>query len=255
MIEFTLFDKISTVFNLIFSTPLFLILILGFILMIIDINFISKKDKKTKIIYFVVSIVILGLLLEQYFPSLLNIFNIVFKNIVSMIYFPTVLEYIIVLLISLFILLFSIFNKNINRKIKIINEFVFSINTFIFFLILDQISSSKVNLASKLSIYTNDNLMMLFELSIAIFVIWVIGLILYKIIHNIIHKDTPKDNFYEEPELPKTIEEMRKQELIPKSNIEYVVVEKKNDNDMFTLEEYKEMRALLEVIKNNKKKV
>ena len=30
--------------------------------------------------------------------------------------------------------------------------------------------------------------------------------------------------------------------------------EKKNDNDMFTLDEYRQMRAILEVIKENQKK-
>ena len=44
-----------------------------------------------------------------------------------------------------------------------------------------------------------------------------------------------------------------KEEPKPEPKIEYVVVEKKNDNDMFTLEEYRQMRAILEVIKENQK--
>src|SRR5574344_1692794 len=113
MVEFSLWEKIKTVFNLIFTSPLFLILLFGIILMIVDIKLISKKDKKTKVIYAILSLVIVGLLLQSYFDSLLNIFDIIAKNIVSFIYFPTVLEYIIMLIISLIILFISIFNKKI----------------------------------------------------------------------------------------------------------------------------------------------
>ena len=52
---------------------------------------------------------------------------------------------------------------------------------------------------------------------------------------------------------PKTIEEVRRQ-VVYEPKVEYVVVEKKSDNDMFTLEEYRQMRAILEVIKENQKK-
>lgn len=249
MVEFSLLEKIKAVFNLIFSSPLFLILLFGLILMIVDIKLISKKDKKTKLIYFLLSIAIIGLLLQSYFDSLLSIFDTIAKNIVAFIYFPTVLEYVVMLIISLCILIYTLLSKKLNKKIKIANSFVFIINSFLFFLILDQISSNNVDLSNKVSIYTNNNLMMLFELSIAVFLLWIVGLFIYKIIKYIIHKDD-FNNFYEEPILPATLTELRNE----KPKIEYVVVEKKNDNDMFTLEEYRQMRALLEVIKENQKK-
>ena len=70
---------------------------------------------------------------------------------------------------------------------------------------------------------------------------------------NLLPKPKVEENFYEEPELPKTIEEVRRQ-VVYEPKVEYVVVEKKSDNDMFTLEEYRQMRAILEVIKENQKK-
>src|SRR5574344_103162 len=221
--------------------------------MIVDLKFISKKDKKTKIIYTLLSIAIIGLLLNSYFSSILSIFDTIAKNIVAFIYFPTVLEYIIMLLISLFILIFSVVSKKINSKVRVINSFICIINAFLFLLILDQISSSNVDLSNKVSIYTNDNLMMLFELSIGIFVVWIGGLIIYKIIKSLIHKNDLQ-NFYEEPELPKTIEELRKENIMTPPKVEYITVERPKSDDIFTLDEYKQMRALLEVIKNQEKK-
>jgi len=256
MVEISLFDKIKLTLDLIISSPLFLILLFGFALMVFDIFIISKKSRKTKVMYLIVSLIVIGLLLYNYLGSLLNILDVIAKNIVTIIYFPSVLEYILILLVSLVILLVSTFNKKTNQKIKTINLFVFVTNIFIFFLILDQINIEQIDLTNKVSIYSNEVLMSLFELSVAIFVVWVIGLILYKIIYKLIHKnqDIRVDNFYEEPELPKTIEELRKEELVPPKEIEYIVVEKKNDNDMFTLEEYRQMRKLLEYIKENQDK-
>ena len=99
MVEYTLFEKIKTVFNLVTSTPLFLILLLGISLMIIDILFISKKDNTTKKIYGVLSILIIMLFVYSYINSIQNMFNALSKNIVSLVYFPTVLQYITTLIL------------------------------------------------------------------------------------------------------------------------------------------------------------
>ena len=261
MVEISLWDKIKTIFSLIFSSPLFLVLLFGFLLMIVDIYVISKKKKGTKIAYLIVSLIIIGLLLKNYFSSLFSIFDTIFKNIVTIIYFPSVLEYIIMLIVSLVILFISLIIRKTNKKVRIINTFVFSTNIFLFFLILDQISKNNIDLSNKINIYSNENLMVLFELSILIFIVWVVGLILYKIINKIIHKDDKPVNFYEAPDLPSTIEELRQKELIPEPKIEYIVVEKeqpkeeKEDlSDIFTLEEYKQMRELLQEIKDKQNK-
>lgn len=252
MVEFTLLEKIRTIFNLIFSSPLFLVLLFGLVLILVDIKFISKKDKKTKAIYSVVSLLVIGILISMYYDSLLVLFNTISKNLISLIYFPTVLEYIIMLIISLIILICSLVNKKISPNVKTFNALAFISNSYIFFLILDEIENSKVDLSSKISIYTNDHLMILFEVSLGIFIFWIVSLILIKIIKTLA-KPKKEENFYEEPELPKTIEEVQR-EIVYEPKVEYVVVEKKNENDMFTLDEYRQMRAILEVIKENQKK-
>ena len=254
MVELSLMERLKLIFNLIFSSPLFLILLLGIAIMLVDSFIISKKNKKTKVLYLIISILSIIILLQNYYSSLFNVFDTIAKNIVTIIYFPSVLEYIIIMLISLITILVSIFSKKINKKIKFTNLLIFIIELFLFFLILDQITNNKVDLTNKISIYSNINLMALFEFSIIIFAVWMIFLILYKIIYKLNHKNDKKDNnsFYEEPELPKTIEELRNEELIPPPQIEYIVVEKKNDNDMFTLEEYRALKEVLEKMKNNK---
>lgn len=262
MVEFTLLEKVKTIFSLIFSSPLFLVLLFGLILIIIDIKFISKQDKTTKWLYTFISIIIIGILIYMYYDSILEIFNTISKNIVTMIYFPSVLNYIIMLVISLGILIYNLANKKIKSNIRVYNSIVFIANMYLFFLILDEIDNNEVDLASKISIYSNDHLMILFEVSVSIFALWIISLILIKIINYFLNKNNKVKEVVEEIEMPKKIVipkeksfEMPiiKEEPKPEPKIEYVVVEKKNDNDMFTLEEYRQMRAILEVIKENQK--
>lgn len=238
MVEYTLFEKIKTVFNLITSTPLFLILILGIILMIIDILFISKKDKTTKKIYGILSILIIILFIYSYINSIQSIFNALSKNIVSLVYFPTVLQYITTLIISLSIFIYSIKSKKINKIEKRINLLVLLFNSLLFLLIIDQINKTEVDLSNQISIYSNSTLMILFELSLLIFIFWVTGLILYKIINRLSPKPI-KNNIImsekdlEEPELPK-------------------LKEVKNE-DKFTLDEYQKLKEILQNMQNNKK--
>lgn len=236
MVEYTLLEKIKTLFDLITSSPLFLILLLGIILMIIDVLFISNKNKKTQIIYLIVSILLILLILNLYFDSFINIIDTIAKNIVTIIYFPTILQYIIMLIISLIIMLISIFSKKISKFVKRLNIAVLILNTFLFFLILDQINNTTVDLSNKISIYSETSLLVLLELSILIFAIWIIVLMLYKIINKLSKKKYEKD-----------------QDLVFLDDIDENKTNKDLLEDPFTLEEYKKMRELLEIINKDKK--
>lgn len=273
MVELSLIEKIKTTINLIFSSSLFFILLLGIIIIIIDINFISKKSKKINIIYTIISIIAIIILLFKYLQELINIINIINKSIVTIINFPTMLEYITITLISIIIMIISLLSKKTNKLIKRINIGVIISDIFIFFLILDQISKNNIEISSQINIYSHQNLMVLFELCMIIFILWISGLIIYKICKTLINKpqDTPEKinikeepkeetieeeielpkrredgtiiSLYDEPEMPKTIEELRKINTNKLSKEELI-------DGVFTLEEYREINKLLRQLKN-----
>lgn len=290
MVELSLIEKIKTLFTLIFSSSLFLILLLGIFIVLVDIFYISKQSKKVKIMYFIVSIVVIGILLLTYFEEFLKFINVLNKSIVMLINFPSLLQYTIIIFITLIIMIISILSKKINKVISRINIGVFIADLFIFFLLLDQINKSNIDLSNKVDIYSNRNLMVLFELSMIIFIVWLLGLIIYKICLILISKNNnnkvnseislinseeikendntdsieeeielPKRkedgtiiNLYEEPEMPKTIEELRKERVLED------LTKKFDDNSsmidgLFTVEEYKELSKLLHDMKKNKK--
>lgn len=290
MVELSLIEKIKTLFTLIFSSSLFLILLLGIFIILVDIFYISKQSKKVKIMYFIVSIVVVVILLFTYFEEFLKFINVLNKSIVMLINFPSLLQYTVIIFLTLIIMVISILSKKINKVISRINIGVFIADLFIFFLLLDQINKSNIDLSNKVDIYSNRNLMVLFELSMIIFIVWLLGLIIYKICFIIITKNNnnkvisevgfinseeikgngnndsieeeielPKRkedgtivNLYEEPEMPKTIEELRKERVLEN------LTKKFDDNQsmidgLFTVEEYKELSKLLHDMKKNKK--
>ena len=289
MVELSLIEKIKTLFTLIFSSSLFLILLLGIFIILVDVFYISKQSRKVKIMYLIVSVIVMVILLITYFEEFLKFIDVLNKNIVMLINFPSLLQYTVIIFITLIIMIISIFNKKMNRILSRINIGVFIADLFIFFLILDQISKTNIDLSNKINIYSNKNLMVLFEISMIIFVIWLFGLLTYKICCVLITRNksskvimdnnefnlsereevTKEDNeeeielpkrrddgtiinLYEEPEMPRTIEELRKERVLEN------LTKKFDDNQsmidgLFTVEEYKELSKLLYDMKKNKK--
>ena len=289
MVELSLIEKIKTLFTLIFSSSLFLILLLGIFIILVDVFYISKQSRKVKIMYLIVSVIVMVILLITYFEEFLKFIDVLNKNIVMFINFPSLLQYTVIIFITLIIMIISIFNKKINRILSRINIGVFVADLFIFFLILDQINKTNIDLSNKINIYSNKNLMVLFEISMIIFVLWLLGLLIYKICSVLITRNkyskvimdnnevnlgeseevTKEDNeeeielpkrkedgtiinLYEEPEMPRTIEELRKEKVL--ENLTKKFDEKSSMIDgLFTVEEYKELSKLLHDMQKNKK--
>ena len=282
MVELSLLDKIKTLLNLVLSSSLFLILLISIGIIILDICYISRKSKKVKIIYSVISFVIIIGLSINYLKELVNIVNVINKNLVMLINFPTIQEYVTIIFISIIVMIISFIFKRFTKIIRGINLGVIIADLFIFFLILDQISKNNVDLSNKIDIYSNQNLMVLFQISLFIFIIWMAFLIIYSIIMKLIKsnynikKETIKNekiknidieesnkfedlelpkkkneiiNFYDEPEMPKTIEELRKEnaDSLKEINIQNSVID-----GVFTLEEYKEIKKILDELKKVK---
>ena len=279
MVELSLLDKIKTLLNLVLSSSLFLILLISIGIIILDICYISRKSKKVKIIYSVISFMIIIGLSINYLKELVNIVNVINKNLVMLINFPTILEYVTIIFISILVMIISFIFKRFTKIIRGINLGVIIADLFIFFLILDQISKNNLDLSNKIDLYSNQSLMVLFQISLFIFIIWMAFLIIYSIIMKLIKsnynikKETIKNekiknidieennkfedlelpkkkneiiNFYDEPEMPKTIEELRKEnaDSLKEINIQNSVID-----GVFTLEEYKEIKKLLDELK------
>ena len=104
----------------------------------------------------------------------LKLFDIVFDYAFKILYFPDLPIYIIVLIVSNIILLLSIFNKKIKKSYKILNIVSATILDMMMFLVIDVVSKNNVDIYNNIEIYTNSNLLVLLELSIAVFISWIL---------------------------------------------------------------------------------
>lgn len=102
-----------------------------------------------------------------------NFMTIFFSNI----YFPSVYVYVGTLLIVAIAFITSMFNKMLNKIYKIINGITFVMNNILLAIILNIIAKNKIDVFTPNELYTNINLVAVLEISIGLFVLWVLSLI------------------------------------------------------------------------------
>jgi len=138
-------------------------------------------------------------MLLSYYRPLLNILDTYIANIFKTTYFPSITEYFTMILITIIIQIISVKRcgsilKNINLWIGIIIEILFIVNII-------AMNNITVDLNSITSIYENDLLLSIFQITSIIFMIWIIINLLIFIVSMFLNKDIelPKRNkdYYE----------------------------------------------------------
>ncbi len=128
------------------------------------------------------------------YTNLSVIFNNLIDNMFTSIYFPSVYVYLFVLLSVNIIFIISILNRRLSKVYKIINGIVFGFINFLFVIIIDIVGSNNVDVLDKLSLFGNSNLIAMLELSVGIFIVWIIATLVVYVIDKIteliiIHRD------------------------------------------------------------------
>lgn len=150
-----------------------LLLILTFLYAIRRIN--RKKYAlmmlSTFILLFAISIISNYKILANTFDNFTTIF---FGNI----YFPSIYVYIGVLVICFITFITSILNTMLKKIYKIINSIMFVCNNILLIIVLNIIAKNKIDIFSVSSLYTNNNLVAILEISMNLFILWVLSLII-----------------------------------------------------------------------------
>lgn len=175
MNDFSLVEKLKILMNMVMSSPLFLVcFMIGIALLIFYIICLKKEIKFNKWIFIGIWSLLLLMLVIVYNNIVLNILDNLFDSIFMFLYFPNITVYIIILLSSNFFFIYSICNKKIDKKHKIIN-FIDAITlNLILILIVDTIKSNNIDIYDQISIYTNTYLLVLMQLTTAIFTAWLL---------------------------------------------------------------------------------
>ena len=126
-----------------------------------------------------------------------SIINDFFKNI----YFPSTYVYFFILLTIDIVTIISLIKNDKNKPYKNINTVFCFIIHFILIFILELLSKNKIDIFSKTSLFSNKELIILLELSVNVFIIWIItNLFVY--LTNTITLKIEQYNNIEEPTKP-----------------------------------------------------
>lgn len=233
-------EKWQMVWSVINSSPLYaiaLIIVVFLIYLLATTNRSNKKEsRKVYILLYIAAFIFLAI---QYGSSFMQFIDYIINQVFIGYYFPTIMIYLVLLIITNIIVWKSIFSDITPTVIKFLNSFVFGILIYLFILILSLIDQLKLNAFNLEELYQSNQVRSILELSTFIFTIWVLVLIVYSLIRKYLGKrkvvkEEIKPVHVEIPIQPKV--EFEEKSI---NNITPTITEP------FTLEEYKMMSKIL----------
>lgn len=170
MVDTTILNKINLIYSFIKDNSFIFMILLLVLIILIDLIY-GNNSKSTKKLYVITIILILLYGTFEYYKPLLNIVDTYITNLVKLAYFPSLIEYFTMLLITIFFQIYSIkkyegVQKNINIWVAIFIEFLFITNVI-------AMKDITVDLSTITKIYEQDLLLSIFELSSMVFIVWI----------------------------------------------------------------------------------
>ena len=260
MSPLSLITKLQTVFDLITSRNLYLMILA--IIVFLTIIFITtngsnrKQSKRTYIIIYLAAFIFVAV---QYGSSFMTLVDYAINEVFITYYFPNIVIYLIMLIITNVVLFKTIFSNKADFKLKVINSTAFALIMYLFILAIAQITNLELDVFNITELYSSNEVRSLLELSMFIFVFWMAVLGIYYLIrkyqykHNLITVESFTNyNIIHDFDIKKAYKVTKKPIIIeePKE-------EKKTEPTMnllgqdFTLDEYK---LMVKILKEEKQK-
>lgn len=231
MKRLTLAKVFEKLVALISSDIIYGLLFLIFLLLALYFMFSKKINKREKKIIKIVYIIILTCLLANYSSSFFSFLDYMVNKIFLVIYFPNLAAYVVMILVATGIFLVSLFSQKMNTVVRNINIGIYVFILYFLFLLGQVVINKNINVYSDLAVYQNEEMLVLIEITMILFSLWILGLGIFKIINSIKNKNKIKDNF---------------KEISNEAHDEILI-------DGFTKEEYKLLSQYLQEMKNKMK--
>lgn len=245
-----IFEKIGMIFDMIISSNLLIILVflmIGAILLKLS-NKINNK--KLGIILYLIQLSGLVYMILTNTEYLSNLGNDIVDGIFMNFYFPSIYIYLVVFTFTFIIFMITLLNRYLSNTYKVITNIYFYTFNFLFILFIYVICLNDIDVFDKLSLFTCNSALILLELSISLFFIYLVVTALIYITNYLIVKVSVKnvvkvDNkqevmvpntLLEVPQVNVDNESYDKVEVIPEDNNEVAisfndVVDNLNRND------------------------
>jgi len=256
MLQLTLLEKLKILFDLILSSPFFIFLFI-FTILVFIILLDSKNYKRKQIKSYIIGIYTLVFLsvIIKYHSSFLSVFDYLINDIFIIFYFPNVAVYAIMIIIINILMLRSLFSNN-DKIVRTINIASYSMIMYLMLLVIYTVTTENLNVYDELSLYTNQNVLVLVEISNVIFLIWMILLLINKLLDflenkglktkSILLSTNEEQNIVTEVIEKEVIKEIIKEVPVEKEIIKEVIKEvpvekiiyKEKPDEMYTKDEY-----------------
>lgn len=171
-----LLEKLIGLFTIAGKSWINLGFLLFFIVILVLICMKKLSKKKGFILSLIGDIALIVYTINTYETEVNKLIGNITDHLFTDIYFPSIYVY---LFVFLFINIVTIGNLlNIHKKgiYQTIHGICFLVSNFILALILDIVSKNKIDVFSKSSLFSNTDLIILLELSVSIFIIWLVSL-------------------------------------------------------------------------------
>ena len=197
MSPLSLMTKLQTVFDLITSRNLYLMILA--VVVFLTIIFITtngsnrKQSRRTYILIYLAGFIFIAF---QYGSSFMTLLDYAINEVFITYYFPNIVIYLIMLIITNIVLFKTIFSSKADFKLKVINSTAFAIIMYLFILAIAQITNLELDVFNITELYSSNEVRSLLELSMFIFVFWMVVLGVYYLIrkyqykHNLIQEET-----------------------------------------------------------------
>ncbi len=198
MVDTTLINKISLVYKFLSDNSFIGLILLLILVIVMDLMY-GKNKKETKILYLVIILLMVGFILLSYYKPFINIVDVYISNVFRLAYFPSIIEYFSMILITVIIEIVSF--RKCNKVLKNINLWIGLIIECLFIVNVVAMNGITVDLNTITSIYENDLLLSLFQLTGIIFMLWIIMNLLVYIVSSFLETkiEMPKirEDYYE----------------------------------------------------------
>ena len=198
MVDTTLINKISLVYKFLSDNSFIGLILLLILVIVMDLMY-GKNKKETKILYLLIILLMVVFILLSYYKPFINIVDVYISNVFRLAYFPSIIEYFSMILITVIIEIVSF--RKCNKVLKNINLWIGLVIECLFIINVVAMNGITVDLNTITSIYENDLLLSLFQLTGIIFMLWIIMNLLVYIVSSFLETkiEMPKirEDYYE----------------------------------------------------------
>jgi hypothetical protein len=190
MVKYSIIEKFNVLLTIIKSSPFFLTcFIVGiFLLSFVILDF--KTTKKVRNKFMLLSLILtIGFIIYKYYNYLITLSDNLVEEIFMAIYFPNLAVYTIVIVSTNICLFVSLLKKKLENEYKVANIFSTILLDFLFILILETIIKNKIDVYETLTVYSNKELLILIELSTAIYTAWLLVIGFIKLVDKTVRKE------------------------------------------------------------------